>query len=135
MFNLIGIGERAGSGVPDIYSVWEQQGWEEPVVEEQYNPDRTILTLSFAKKQAEKTSGKNKRKRQLLKTLENKESILSFLSTSESAKTADIAEHMGLSLARTRVLLSELADDGKIQREGKGRSCRYCLSAVSRKVP
>ena len=25
MFNLIGIGERAGSGVPDIYSVWEQQ--------------------------------------------------------------------------------------------------------------
>ena len=23
MFNLIGIGERAGSGVPDIYSVWE----------------------------------------------------------------------------------------------------------------
>lgn len=62
MFNLIGIGERAGSGVPDIYSVWEQQGWEEPVVEEQYNPDRTILTLSFAKKQAEKTAFKDIRK-------------------------------------------------------------------------
>ena len=30
MFNLIGIGERAGSGVPDIYSVWEQQGWKQP---------------------------------------------------------------------------------------------------------
>lgn len=50
MFNLIGIGERAGSGVPDIYSVWEEQGWVEPVVEEQYNPDRTILTLSFTEK-------------------------------------------------------------------------------------
>ena len=29
MFNLIGIGERAGSGVPDIYSVWEQHGWKQ----------------------------------------------------------------------------------------------------------
>lgn len=47
MLNLIGIGERAGSGVPDIYATWEQQGWTEPKVEEQYGPDRTILSLSF----------------------------------------------------------------------------------------
>lgn len=56
MFNMIGIGERAGSGVPNIYSVWESYGWEAPTVEEQYNPDRTILTLSFDPKQADKTS-------------------------------------------------------------------------------
>ena len=30
MFNMIGIGERAGSGVPDIYAVWEAQGWKAP---------------------------------------------------------------------------------------------------------
>ena len=52
MFNLIGIGERAGSGVPDIYSVWEQQGWKLPEVIEQYGPDRTILKLSFVEKVA-----------------------------------------------------------------------------------
>jgi len=46
MFNLISIGERAGSGVPDIFSVWNKNGWEEPRIEEEYNPDRTILTLS-----------------------------------------------------------------------------------------
>lgn len=60
MLNLISIGERAGSGVPDIYSVWADKGWTTPVVEEQYGPDRSILTLAFRKKQAEKTSGKNK---------------------------------------------------------------------------
>ena len=60
MFNMIDIGERAGSGVPDIYAVWESQGWKEPVVEERYNPDRTILTLAFTPKQAEKASGKNR---------------------------------------------------------------------------
>lgn len=53
MLNLISIGERAGSGVPDIYSVWEDKGWESPIVEEQYDPDRTILILPFVKRQQE----------------------------------------------------------------------------------
>ena len=65
MFNLIGIGERAGSGIPDIYQVWEDQGWIAPVVKESYNPDRTVFLLEFAKKQANKTSKqKNKRIKQ-----------------------------------------------------------------------
>lgn len=63
MFNLIGIGERAGSGVPDIYSVWNDQNWREPEVDEQYNPDRTILKLPLVRR-AKKTSEKNKRKKQ-----------------------------------------------------------------------
>ena len=62
MFNIIRVGERAGSGVPDIFSIWDDEGWQSPTVEEQYKPDRTVLTLVFAKKQA--ASGKNKRKRE-----------------------------------------------------------------------
>ena len=56
MFNLINIGERAGSGVPNIFNVWADEGWEEPVIEERFDPDRTVLSLSFKKKQAIKTS-------------------------------------------------------------------------------
>lgn len=57
MFNLINIGERAGSGVPDIFKTWEQEGWVEPIIEERYgDASRTSLTLSFVKKQAKKTS-------------------------------------------------------------------------------
>ncbi len=58
MFNLINIGERAGSGVPDIYSVWKDEGWEEPIVEEQYGPDRTILTLPLVKKKQNRITDK-----------------------------------------------------------------------------
>ena len=61
MFNMIGIGERAGSGIPDIYQVWESEGWSMPVVEESYNPDRTRLSLEFTKKHLIKTNDKNKR--------------------------------------------------------------------------
>ena len=143
MFNMIGIGERAGSGVPDIYAVWESQGWKEPVVEERYGPDRTILTLAFTPKQAEKTSGKNKRKKQAekteangsrgksAKTLENRVKITAFLASEESAGTGEIARYIGLSPARVRVLLSELMDEGMVQATGNGRSRRYSVKQAT----
>lgn len=49
MFNFINIGESAGNGVPNIFNVWEDEGWEEPVIEERFDPDRTVLSLSFKK--------------------------------------------------------------------------------------
>ena len=48
MFNLIGIGEHAGSGVPEIFEVWKTEGLPEPIIEEQFGadkPDRTYVTL------------------------------------------------------------------------------------------
>ncbi|MDR1206276.1 MAG: putative DNA binding domain-containing protein [Peptococcaceae bacterium] len=48
VFNLLNLGERAGSGIPSIYSVWNHQGWRSPALKEQFNPDRTELSLSFA---------------------------------------------------------------------------------------
>lgn len=136
MFNMIGIGERAGSGVPDIFAVWDSQGWIAPKVEEQYSPDRTILTLSFIEKQAEKTSRKNKQKKQAektsrngqaAKTAKNKQQIIDYITKEGSSKATEIAEYIGLSSARTRVLLSELIDDGKVQAEGNGRARHYRL--------
>lgn len=51
MFNLIGFGEHAGSGVPDIFKAWKDEGLAKPEVDEEFggrgdgHPDRTILTL------------------------------------------------------------------------------------------
>ena len=115
MFNLINIGERAGSGVPNIFNTWENQGWVEPVIEEQFDPDRTLLILSFDKKQAIKTSDKKQankscHKKQNQKTLENIEKIREYLSKNNISKTSDIAEYIGLSLPRTRAILKEIPD-------------------------
>lgn len=59
MFNLINIGERAGSGVPNIFNVWADEGWEEPVIEERFDPNRTILSLSFKKSDNKKPTIKS----------------------------------------------------------------------------
>ena len=63
MFNLINIGECAGSGVPNIFHVWADEGWEEPVIEERFDPDRTVLTLSFVKRWRKKAPEKSARKK------------------------------------------------------------------------
>ena len=45
MQNYIGIGERAGSGVPSIYTTWEQEGFDAPTVEELSGRDGVIATV------------------------------------------------------------------------------------------
>ena len=134
MFNMIGIGERAGSGIPDICNVWENEGWAMPIVEESYNPDRTRLSLEFIKKQAKKTSEENKRRKQAKKTSEdnrrrktedNCKLIRDYLSKTGLSKTNDIATAIGLSAARTRVLLKEMSD---VEYEGTNTNRKYRLA-------
>ena len=120
MFNLLGIGERAGSGIPDIYQVWTDQGWNSPVVEEFYNPDRTRLSLDFSPKATKKTSEENKRR----KTEENYVAIKKYLKQHGLSKTTDIAVAIELSPARTRVLLKEIPG---VNFEGTNTNRRYYL--------
>ncbi len=133
MFNLIGIGERAGSGVPDIYSVWEDQGWEPPEVIEEYGPDRTILKLSFVKKVLikngdKKTAIKNGDKKQVTKkTQQQLQSILEYMTPGQEYKTSELAEVIGVKESRARILVNALAQSGKIKAEGKNKGRRYRL--------
>lgn len=127
MFNLINIGERAGSGVPNIFNVWEDEGFVEPEIEERFDPDRTILSLMFKKKQAIKTNDKKQAiktsdKKQTKKTQENMNAIREFLRQNGEAKANDIANYIGLSPARTRVILKEMED---VETIGRNKNRTY----------
>ena len=49
MFRLIQVSEGLGAGLARIYSVWQRLGLPEPVIEEQFSPDRIILCLPLKK--------------------------------------------------------------------------------------
>ena len=136
MFNLINIGERAGSGVPDIFRVWEEQGWKEPVIEERFGEAaRTSLLLSYEQKENNKTIEKNNRKKQAKKTVENKVRIMAYITQHGRSKTSDIAEHIGLSEARTRVILREMAGAGLIEAEGGTKNRVYYIKNSKTTLP
>jgi len=45
MFDLIGYGERAGSGLPKIFQNWKEQLWRLPELKEKFSPEQTILLM------------------------------------------------------------------------------------------
>jgi predicted HTH transcriptional regulator len=45
MFLMIGLGERAGSGVPKIFSGWKSCDWRPPALYEKDDPEQTLLEL------------------------------------------------------------------------------------------
>lgn len=112
MFNLIDIGERAGSGIPMIMNSWHDEGMVDPILEEQFDPDRTILTLSLEKKQAIETSDRTNisLKAKSSKTEEHRRKIIEYLKDNGRSTCTEIADFLGLSSARTRVILSEIPE-------------------------
>ena len=48
MFQLVGYGDHAGSGIPKIYSNWANRHWRRPVLYEVHAPEQTIMELRMS---------------------------------------------------------------------------------------
>lgn len=110
-----------GSGVPDIYSVWNEQGWKEPIITEQYGPDRTILTLPLIKKVAVKNSEKKQ---------QQYDKVLTAMCPDQEYAAAYFCEILNIKISRTKIILKELVDLGKIDTIGTYRNRRYLLKST-----
>ena len=128
MFNLIDIGERAGSGIPNIFRVWHEQGWTAPVISESFDPDRIMLSLAFEKIGDKKSAIKIGDKKSAINA-KMKETIIACLTDRAEAKASAIAEHIGLKPSRTRDYLNELIAEGIVVAEGSNKNRVYKLKA------
>ena len=129
MFNLIDIGERAGSGIPNIFRVWRERGWAAPEITEQLEPERTVLTLLFSKRGDKKATIKSADKKVTIKSARQKEEIIAYLTDHVSAKSSDIAELLGVKSTRAKKLLSELIAEETVVAEGGNRNRTYRLKS------
>lgn len=129
MFNLIDIGERAGSGIPNIFRVWREQSWGMPAITEQLEPERTILALSFEKTADKKPPIKNADKKPPIKTAAQKAAVIEYLTDHISGSNADFAELLGLKSTRVKELLRSMAAEGIIVAEGNNRKRVYKLKS------
>lgn len=127
MFNLIDIGERAGSGIPNIFRVWREQGWTAPVISENFDPDRIMLSLAFKKSDVKKATIKSDDKKVTIKSARQKNEIITYLTDHVSAKNTDIAELLGVKSTRVKQLLKELLDEGVVVAEGNNKNRVYKL--------
>ena len=118
MFNLIGFGEHAGSGVPDIFKAWRDAGLAAPVIEELFGggtPNRTILTLPLAFGSGT-SLGTNLGTNLGTGDEANKKRIIEFCQKPRSK--AEIQKHLGISSERyvRQKLLTPLLKKGVLSR-------------------
>ena len=45
IFALINVGERSGTGLSDIFSIWNEYGYEQPTITETYQPDQVSVVV------------------------------------------------------------------------------------------
>ncbi len=124
MFNLIRVGERAGSGIPSIFAAWKARGWKEPVLRETLSPERTSLTLSFEPAQAvEQEDGARLGLAALLDT----EAVLGLLTGRIEATAGELAAALAMDERRVRRILCALEAGGLVSARGDGPARRYRL--------
>lgn len=117
LFRHVGVADKAGTGLPKIFSAWKESHLPDPVLNEESNPDFTELQLSLVPLPGGKLPGGVQR-----------EKLVSFLSSkgSEGASTPEVMERFSISRSTASKLLNALADEGTIQSNGKeGLGKRY----------
>ena len=125
MFKLVNVGEGAGKGIPNIFAVWNNQGWAAPRLKESFDPDRITLELEFTGSSA---ASRIPRRRRSGGNLEQA-AVIEYLTANVSAAPHNIAELLNVTGRRAREVLAELEEKEIVTAEGRGRGRRYRLKA------
>ena len=132
MFNLLGIGERAGSGLENIQLAWKEQEWLAPDLEESYNPDRISLTLRTV-------SMLPKGSINLLKVVLkekyselNKEEVVALVVAHQEEYVTNnrLQQLLDTHALISNKILSALVDKGYLETDGIGRGTKYFLTNI-----
>ncbi len=129
MFNLIDVGERTGSGLPNIFRVWKEQGLPVPSITQEFSPERTILALTLqpagqTKKTSSGTAKASKAAPAIRKAL-----IIDYLTEHVSAGARELSSLTGASVPQIQRLLSRLVQEGIVVREGGTRNRTFRLKS------
>lgn len=137
MLRMVGFGDNAGSGFPAILATWKNAGWIEPMLEEDTRLNQVTLTLKMISKSQEVQGNSNSEviepaEKSADKTIrleadlsDRHKQILSLMDTNVEYSVEEIAELIALKGSRTRQLLKELADKGKISFTAATKNRKY----------
>jgi len=127
MFLMIGLGERAGSGMAKIQRGWRETGGTLRLADSFEPFDQTRLEMDFPETLGEapgKTLGEKREQTRGKTTRE----ILAFLRDSPEAVIPQIAECLGKSQSAIERAIHKLKSEGKLTRIGAKKSGRWVVT-------
>lgn len=125
MFALINVGERSGSGLCDVYNVWEENRFKRPEIVESISPDRVTLTLQIEidgnlDDNDGNFDGNDGNPDGNLTP--NEQIVLTEIVKDASLSAAKIGIKIGISKPSVERIIRSLKQKGYIRREGSTRS-------------
>ena len=129
MFQMLGVGDKAGSGIDKIRQSWAAQHWQSPSLRETLQPDRVMLGLPMVSMLPEATVQELRalfgpRFEQL-----NRDEVQAVITAALEANVSNQRLQEILTLHRVDItkLLQGLVRKGLLVPEGSGRWTRYSL--------
>ena len=105
LFRVNRIGERSGLGIPRIFTIFQQQKFDDPVLRETVDPDDyTTLVLPFHRRQAKSTNVE--------------QSLLALFQEEKELDSASISLKLGLSRTLVNKMLTKLLQQGLLVSNG-----------------
>ena len=95
------------------------------MIEERFDPDRTVLSLSFKKSDDKKATIKSGDKKKISKTQLQQEQILLYMKENSEYKLQDFCELLSLKGSRVKTIIKPLIDEGEIICVGANKDRRY----------
>jgi predicted HTH transcriptional regulator len=112
MFNLIDIGDSAGSGIPNIFYTWKQHGWSEPTIKQTVHPNRIEFLLPLMKRGDKVTRIKQEGKKAEMKSALKRAMIIDYLTDHAEGSFEELTSLLGVKPSNTKKLLDDLIEEG-----------------------
>ncbi len=130
MFSYLGFGERAGSGLYMISTVWKSKNWIKPEIKDELNPNRTILLLYMKKDSSNYTNNypKNYTNNYPNQINNTQLKIINLIKANSTITAKELAENIdNITLAGVKWNLKKMKDNGIIKREGTARKGKWII--------
>lgn len=130
MFQMLGAGDKAGSGIDKIRASWAAERWQSPVLRESHQPDRVILELPMVSLLPE----------EVLSTLRQRfgsafdhlsgDEVQAVVTAQVEGEVTNLSLQGMLTMHRVDItrMLRGLVREGFLKSDGVGRGTRYFLS-------
>lgn len=131
MLNYIGVGERTGSGVPDIYKIWAKENYQDPIVNEiggRENTIHTIVTLPLITKNQDFLPKSPEKSPKNFEIEERKKAVIALISSDNSVSRSSMAKVLGITDRQVRTVLDQLKEEGIICFEGVGKGGHWIVA-------
>lgn len=130
MFQMLGVGEKAGSGIERMRAGWESQRWLPFDIEEAVQPDRILVKMPFVSKMPEESlkrlTDDYGHKVQSLDSLSLEALVIAEIEKKVTNERLQLATSMHpYDISR---MLQKLVDQGFLEKQGRKRGAYYILA-------